>query len=297
MKNELVYRFVDSQDSELVVRIDSVRETDFFHNKIIFGEDERGTQVVLKFPSRQNIAIHEYRGYQLAIAAGVSTAALLGLVVDVGGNYGIALQRIYGENLYKSNREGVKYQLGSLIRTLHDNGEVVGQCKPISRYSDYEISVAKWVTQPYMTQIDVGLIVNLVGGLSRSILDYLEKLPKKVNHGDLHDDQVIVSESGMRLIDFEEWGYGSPMEDLAIYLFHSLRTKRPDRDFRDFLAGYTQEKVLTESDKLSISYLLLFNAMKILSRVADDHASLLPYAVEYLQRSVDYVESEKIWKL
>jgi aminoglycoside phosphotransferase (APT) family kinase protein len=56
-------------------------------------------------------------------------------------------------------------------------------------------------------------------------------------HGDFYDDQVLVSDSGVVLLDFDAAGRGNPLLDVGNFLAH-LRVRRGVRSHRIFLDAY-----------------------------------------------------------
>jgi Ser/Thr protein kinase RdoA (MazF antagonist) len=56
-------------------------------------------------------------------------------------------------------------------------------------------------------------------------------------HGDFYDDQVLVSDAGVVLLDFDAAGQGNPLLDVGNFLAH-LRVRRGERSPRVFLDAY-----------------------------------------------------------
>jgi aminoglycoside phosphotransferase (APT) family kinase protein len=57
-------------------------------------------------------------------------------------------------------------------------------------------------------------------------------------HGDFYDDQVLVSDAGVVLLDFDAAGLGNPLLDVGNFLAH-LTVRRGERSRRVFLDAYT----------------------------------------------------------
>jgi aminoglycoside phosphotransferase (APT) family kinase protein len=57
-------------------------------------------------------------------------------------------------------------------------------------------------------------------------------------HGDFYDDQVLVSDSGVVVLDFDASGLGNPLLDVGNFLAH-LTARRGERSRRLFLDAYT----------------------------------------------------------
>lgn len=278
----------------LSVVIDDVVVTDFFHNKIVFCRDLVGNEMVAKFSSNRDKVMHEISGYKLAKLAGVKTPWLFGCVLDKDDSPGVLTSRLRGDNLYIDASDEEKFVLGSIIRTLHDNTPKTIETVQERSYYDYPVDVGNYLKNPLVSGV---IPYELINYLMNSSISDLQSGERVVNHGDLHDAQVILVEETQHIIDFGEWFLGSGLEDLSIYLFHSLRTLRSEKSFQDFINGYTQNYKLSEQEKLSISFLLLFNAVRFVDIATINNMSVLPYAIKYLQRSVAYVEDEKLWKM
>jgi len=297
MRREESLKMVDSGEI-LKILVDEERFTTFRGNKVVFGTMSDGQSVVAKFPHNKDSATHEFAGYRIVAAESIRVPSVIGLVSNATGNVGILTHRIFGKNLYEDNFNGAKYQLGTMVKQLHGlkvGGNAVHANASV--YSDYETKVKRFLTAPFNELIRDVPIYRLMELLSQDVGGDIDNQSGVMTHHDLHDDQIVAVDRLLYLIDFEEWEISCPTDDIAIYLYHSLRTKRPESQFVDFCRGYTQEEEFGESDKTVMNYLLLQFSLEMLDYYANYRTKEVQYAVLYLQRAVDYVNKERVWKI
>lgn len=297
MSKTEAFRLLNNDNELIALKIHNELVTPFRGNRVSFCTTTDDQEVVAKFPPESYRAYHEFKAYQLAESQAINVPKTVGLISDQLGNIGFLTYRIRGNNLYKVNYEGVKYQFGNIIKSLHTIDVPNNIYSYPSNYHDYDEKLYKWSRSPISGYLSETPIYSLVDRHLQTVADSLENQRRTMTHHDLHDDQAIVSENRIYLIDFEEWKLSHPMEDISIYLYHSLRTKRPIQDFVNFMHGYSKDKPTSESDKILLNYFLLFFSIEMLDYFASNRTVEVPYAIDYLKRSVEFVEKEKIWKM
>jgi aminoglycoside phosphotransferase (APT) family kinase protein len=99
-------------------------------------------------------------------------------------------------------------------------------------------------------------------------------------HGDFYDDQVLVSDAGVVLLDFDAAGRGNPLLDVGNFLAH-LAARRGERSRRLFLDAYTAARgELTED-------VALFEAAALLRIGITPFRWLLPDWPREVERRVE----------
>lgn len=99
-------------------------------------------------------------------------------------------------------------------------------------------------------------------------------------HGDFYDDQVLVSDAGAVLLDFDSAGLGNPLLDVGNFLAH-LTTRRRERSRRLFLDAYTTVRPGVAED------VPLFEAAALLRASIEPFRLLLPNWPGEVERRVE----------
>lgn len=82
---------------------------------------------------------------------------------------------------------------------------------------------------------------------------------RRLCHGDYNQHNVLKTESGWRIVNFERMNYHFPMVDLANYLRKIMEKNCWDIWMGDtLLKGYEKVRVLDEGERKQLGYLLLF---------------------------------------
>lgn len=297
MRKTETFRLLNNDNQLIVLKMHDELVTPFRGNRVSFCTTSDNQEVVVKFPPDSHHAYHEFKAYQLAESQAINVPKTIGLISDQLGNVGLLTYHIRGNNLYKMNYEGAKYQFGNIIKSVHMIDIPDHMYSYPSNYHYYDEKLYKWSHSSISRFLSETPIYSLLGRYLQTVADSLENQRGKMTHHDLHDDQAIVKENRIYLIDFEEWKLSHPMEDLSIYLYHCLRTKRPIQDFVNFMHGYSKDEPTSESDIMLLNYFLLFFSIEMLDYFASNRTAEISYAINYLNRSVEFVEKEKIWKI
>lgn len=86
-------------------------------------------------------------------------------------------------------------------------------------------------------------------------------------HADLHTENILITDTGVAPIDFDDAGFGWHVYDLAVVLF-SERDKPQYAAFRAaVLAGYQERRALTDRDLAMLDVFILIRAMVLIGWV------------------------------
>lgn len=299
------YSIINSIDgsevsSHLIVDAYQTINNPFTKSSVILGIANQ-QHVAVKFSGYEWGPKREWEGLIQANQAGVPSPKILFTIKDQSERFGIVSEKIYGTNLYKNPSEELRLEFGNIVREMHDHIPIIGrewQESGRSDFSYYSRIMKKWRKSETMEINSNSRSQALLSELSNTIDTQFKSFKSVFVHGDLHNDQVIVTRSNnLCVIDFENWQEEHPLYDLAIYLFHTLRTKQNDSDFINFFKGYTGNISFTDMDKNIISFYLLFTTM----RAVDYYAKLIPtdlkFAIINLQHTLSFIHTEKLWKL
>jgi hypothetical protein len=110
--------------------------------------------------------------------------------------------------------------------------------------------------------------------------------PTQVIHGDLHGWNLMWSENGLSIFDFDDCGYGIPHQDLAVTLYY-LDT--PEQEAA-VLEGYASVCELPTYSKQQMASLLLQRRLVLLNYLYEtknpEHKEMLP---AYLEKSLERI--------
>lgn len=205
----------------------------------------------------------------LAHEAGVPSPALFDKV-EVDGHRGIVFERIFGTTMLR-HADAEPWKLVHFSRQMARLHFQMHQC-----------SAPQLPSQKDKFTAAIKRSSEILGDKEKIILDYLERLPDgaSICHGDLHFDNIIVSNRGLIVIDWTNGYNGNPLGDVArtCLMLHSP-TRPPEIDDTT-AASYKQAKLLTYTAYLR-EYLKLSNA-----RFEDINAWMLPLAAARLKEKV-----------
>ncbi len=126
-------------------------------------------------------------------------------IVDVDGSYGIQFQRIFGSSMSDHIRMEPRktfYNAQRLAR-LH--------------YKIHQCSSDELPAQNDRLSFLIEKSSRRLGEKKKSILEYLDRLPvgASICHGDLHFNNVIISDKGLVAVDWNNAYEGNPLGDVA----------------------------------------------------------------------------------
>lgn len=304
-KNEIILTEVtpDKPDGgELALSVYENFVTAFTNSLILFAEDEQGQEVVVKFSTYEWGAKNEWRGLLKADQANIPVPKPIALVKDAGGTLGIVTRKIDGENLYKSRRrdDGLKRKLGTVIRDMHHRITISGHNWVQSGKSDftyYDIRINEWKASGVDDLRADSKAQVILAALTKETSNMFADILPVFNHNDLHDDQVLVSRNqDIFLIDVEMWREECAFNDLATYLFHSLRTERPEEDYVEFLDSYRGGEKLSSDEQSMMAFYLLYLGLRGIHFFAKFKPQNIYLAQQHLRKVLRFLEKEMPWR-
>ena len=129
----------------------------------------------------------------------------------------------------------------------------------------------------------------IFSSVKQALYEYLCRLEKNQDnysmiHADLHGGNLLVSEQGITVIDFDDAGFGWHSYELAVALFHFQG--RPDfgQIYHQLVAGYQQVRSLDQNQLDQIPIFLLIRALAAMGwchhRREVDHSEYLASLIQ-----------------
>jgi len=274
------------------------RELDMnFSGSHIIYANESDENFVLKQTQDRGVLLHEWNGlkqlshYSLPVQQGV------GLSIDQNGILTLISREVKGFPIYQVE-EGQR-QLGESVRQLHQVVQVdTQQWNQSGKYdfTYYDRILNKWDQDSVPDLQRSGKIVGMIFGLSTQVVNHLKIVKPAFLHNDVHDGQGFIDDGRCILIDFERWGVSDPLEDIAYYLYHQIRNGKEDVNFRKFVDGYFSNQTLSESQRNTLAFYLLYFASRSAVFFYEHRPDYYPIGQTNLLKTVQYVDSEKLWK-
>lgn len=149
----------------------------------------------INYEAEVGCAVHE---------AGVPSPALYG-IVDVDGRKGIIFQRIFGKSILR-HVEGAPWKLDYFVQQMAG-----------LHFKMHGHSADRLPSQKERLASAINQSSEILGDKEKRVLTYLKSLPEgtSVCHGDLHFDNIIVSDNGLVAIDWANAYRGNPLGDVA----------------------------------------------------------------------------------
>ncbi len=289
----------EDNSSEAIIDLEVYERstTDFTNSEIIFGITRSGEEVVLKFSRIPWGPQREWKGLRIAYEGNVPTSRPIALVLNSEGRYGIATERINGSSLYQA--PDLIDQFGRIVRNMHDAIKISGE-EWISTgkfdFTYYESLIELWRKGNFLDTKETSDARVLLEDFARMVGNNFKYVKPVFNHGDLHNDQVRIDNADeLRIIDFEMWQESNPLDDVSMYLLHCLRVNR-GTDFLDFIKGYTNNRSLSDQDRMMMSFYLIFSGMRGVDYFLRFKPKKIIFALEQLQTIIQYTKDESLWK-
>ena len=287
--------------SETEYKIDKRVFIPFTGSTIFFGTAETGIPVAIKFSAVQGGSRKEWIGLTKAYSAGVPTPKPLCLAEDITGFQALVSERVDGVPLYLSPQEELKQQLGRIVREMHNRVLVDGREWAKSGKGDftyYDRYILYWLKESTGGLGRGSRTLVLLQKLTDAMRNYCNTISPVFNHNDIHNGQVLVRKNRtLAIIDFENWKEESPLNEIATYLFHSTRTNASIQGFKNFIDGYSGNSPLTERDKETLMFYLLFVSARAVGYFQSTGSDYLEKARENHQMILNFLDGEHIWKL
>lgn len=271
-------------------------KSEIFVATIDFGE-----KIAIKQSSNSENVLHEWKGLKTAWIANVSVPTPIALVSYTGDSLAMVSKFIEGDVLFFNPNSDIEIEVGKQIKTLHDHALVDGNIWKSSERNTfvyYDKFITNWRAQEFESKRSKSTTVSLLDKFAVSAIDLCLNGKPVFNHNDLHDGQIIVNENKIPIIiDFGNWTEETWLNELGFNLFHCIRTDRLQIDnFTKFLNGYLGTEKLSETEKTTLAFYLLFISARALNYFKDRQSSYLPIAEDTHAKVLEYIKSEKIWK-
>lgn len=271
----------------------------FSGSKILFAKTSSGEEIVIKISNSKNGAYREWMGLVKTYDTGLPVPTPILYGSDPNGSKLIVSDRVKGTHLYQEEKQGARQELGKILRGMHERVEVDGKEWAESGRSDfgyYDRYTFSWLNSKSDVIGQGSMTDALLSQFADEMNNHCVKTNPVFNHNDLHDGQVIIREdSSVVIIDFENWREESPFNDIAFYLFHSIRVNSPNENFYEFLNGYTGSNKLDESSKSVLAYYLLFISARTVNYFSTKSSPYLEKALATHKEVLNYIDNENLW--
>lgn len=256
-----------------------------------------GEHIAIKRSKVPGGAQHEAVGLRKVIAAGIPTTPLIGLAEEEDGTIVLVTSKLSGNNLFTEREPMLREELGRMVGSMHREIPVTGTIWRSSEYANTSNLLSK--VTPRLESIDSTSLrqksASLLNQLIEAVHERIPEISPSFLHGDIHNGQVLLLDNGpLALIDFEAWTEGDSVRDIAMYVFHTLRTRQPREDIEAFLKGYLTGRAFSEEEKGSLSLYALIIGIGSVSYYKVMMKNQYKYALDYLNRVVDYIQSGEL---
>lgn len=263
--------------------------TQFNGSTIIIGESD-GRNLVVKFSAYPWGAQREWRGLRKVFAAGIPSPTPVAFIP--GEKPGIITEYIPGKGLQDDPDISLRYNLGILIRNMHERVSTEGtEWHGKDDFTYYDQKIAQWGKDHIG-----GVAIDIMQELAIDIGNSFKLVEPAFTHHDLYDHQAIINEDGLYLLDFEFWRESHPLDDLSSYLMNTIRTESYTDYFWEFCRGYGSERNFTEEQKKIIAFLLLFTSCQSLEFYKNDRPRDLQKPTNDHEKAISFVKEESLWK-
>jgi aminoglycoside phosphotransferase (APT) family kinase protein len=272
----------------------------FTGSTLLFGRTEANEKVVIKTSAYPEGNANEWEGLKKISSTGLPTqqGIMIGKLSD--GSSGLVTKEVEGEPLTDIPSEDQRRDIGTQLKNIHSSTKISGdewEKSGKQTFTYYDWHLAYWrknadTVSPICRQA-ISILDTLVEAASR----YFQSTTPVFTHQDLHDGQVIVNSNNDKiLIDFENWKEADPLDDIAMYLFHSIRENSPKAFYSELSNGYFDGRKTTDQENSVLAFDTLFFALRA---VGYFHKFKLPYfntAIDNLRLVNHYIDKENTWK-
>lgn len=203
-------------------------------------------------------------------------------------------------NEEEGNAKQQFYCLGKITAYLHNQAESWQESKTLDRIEwNYDNMIGKtalwgpWQAARDMTPEIEELLTKTSKLIRRRLKDYGKNDSNYgLIHGDLRAANLLVEKGQMKIIDFDDCGFGWHLHDLAS-AFSFIETKPVVPVLMDFwLAGYQQIRSLTKKDIREIDTFMMLRRMQLMAWIASHYDSdpVKELGVGFTQGTVNMAE-------
>jgi len=255
----------------------------FSGSQVVYASTDLGEKVAIKIPLDCDQARHEWKGLKAVYLADVSIPTPIALIKFPKHQLAIVSGFVEGNDLYISPNPDVKKKVGIQVKKMHQNVRIDGKTWESSERSTfvyYDKFIFSWAAGDFKELQAGSNTISLLGKFTDTMEDFCGHTKPVFNHNDIHDGQIIVNKNGEPvIIDFGDWVEEGWLNDLGFHLFHLIRTEREESgDFINFLDGYLGKNKLSEDEKSTLAFYLLFISARALYYFDKRQSSYLPIA-------------------
>ncbi len=250
--------------------------------------------------------INDYTPLKVANPILAADGSYIQIVNDDHGTsyYCIATEFLSGDTLEHDNApdQAVKHYetLGETTAYLHRQTEIWNGAKHIKRFHwNCENMIGEhaiwgnWKDYPDMTPVAERELEQCCQIIKRR-LDRYGKTPQNygVIHADLRDTNIIVEGDTVKVIDFDDFGFGWHLHDLASALtFIEDRDDVPDL-VNAWLDGYRKVRTFTDTDFVEIDTFILQRRIQMLAWMAShqDSTPVQGYMQGYMEGTMELAD-------
>lgn len=274
-------------------------------SRLIMGRSPAGMGVAIKIPAHDGGARHEWNGLLRAHRAGVPVPAPVAYGHDGEGAELLVSEWVQAPSLYHRPVTDSWACLGAILRQMHRAVPTTGVRWRESGRCDFSFFDRRRHAFRRQGCLDAGHARSaaLLDGLAPEMANYCVDAAPVFNHNDLHDNQVMVDgRRGLVLIDFERWEEESPLNDVACYIYHSIRIGGVDREvvharIAEFVKGYFAADGFAMRERSALAFYLLFIAMREAARHAAGSRQVVECARRAHARVLAFVDEEYPWRI
>lgn len=136
------------------------------------------------------------------------------------------------------------------------------------------------------------LISRALAVIKEGVAKFYESAKPMIIHGDMHGGNVLWNANCLSVIDFDDCGFGLPIQDFATALYY-FDTPEQDAAFKE---GYSSVAPLPECSEQEMKMFFLQRRIILLNYLYEtsnlEHKSMIPeYQIETLRRIRNYLDS------
>lgn len=247
---------------------------------------------VLKYPLTVGSGKREWQGYLIANSNQISTATPIILVArEQMPKDGLVTSFVEGTPLSKECSEKQLFELGKELRKLHRITQ--------PGFGNIENGVAQFGSAREYLEFWFGKTLSFIENnqsayecfkrLYDSASGRIHNLKPSFIHRDMRLENVFSDVNGVKIIDFELWQGGDPMDELAISLYDWLITNRSMDSYKILLSGYHQGEHMDDGEINSLNFHLLMRSFRFVSFCERINPKFKTEAYQNLDKVLSYL--------
>lgn len=286
-------KFKRKDSSEVQIGINKEFTSEYVGTPICFGTLEDGTEVVLKFNNLDGGAEREFFGLTLAFNNQIPTSRPIAMITrDSDSRLGFLMEKVDGKPFREFGSELHEQLFALALLKLHSiqvsgYGTIHTGKAQFKNYNDY---LKMWLdkTTPYMEMN--GGDMSLFYRLKQQGDSHMKSQTPKAIHRDPKDENVLITpDNKISLIDFEWVQGGNPLDDVAVYLYHAIRTNKDPSRIQAFMNTYFKGRELNSGEKHDLLFHLMLASGRTVSYCSRFNQGHLSEAVKDMNKVTDYI--------